>query len=462
MQLSGRFVTGVLLACFALTFHSPADAQRRPGQRGAAPPAAGGDEAEQKTMSLRAGETKTIVARDIKQYSEGPPGVAEIKVTPEGDKFVVTGLKQGTTSLLLIKNDRSQVNYTISVYAQAPNQVEQELLQLLEPYMGVRVRTIGTRLFIEGGVASKEDQDRIQQIADLYTGQVESLVTVGAGSVDRKINIRLDLFFVQYNKNSGYQFGITWPARIGGVQDPNVLETNIGYDLITKQATANAMIVNHPLPGLDLAGTKGWAKVLKQATIITTNGNEAKFGNGGEEYFLISAGLNPKLEKIPFGTNVTVQPRFDPRTKNLELKVSADVSDLTPPRSAATQLPGRNTAELSTLVYLRLGESLVLGGIRARSQRHGINGVPYLSQIPVLGILFGTHSDAEEEVEGAIFIIPSVVESVPKSSYDMIKAAMEQYDDFSGDMDDVDSYKKEPPDYGRSRTRVRTVGPKKR
>jgi pilus assembly protein CpaC len=444
-----------LMAGIALS-PTVADAQR--GKKGGKAGADASDAKVEKTISVRVGESKTIRAAGVKQYSEGRSGIAEIKVTPDGGRFVVSGVKSGTTSLLLIQNDGSQINYNIKVFAEDPGIVEQELAQLLEPYMGVRVRQIGTRLFIEGGVSTKSDEKRIKQIADLYTGQVESLVTVGTGAVDRKINIRIDVFFVQYTKNSGWQFGLSWPERIGGVQSPVTVNSNVGYDFVNKTATANVMVTNHPLPGLDIAANNGWAKVLKQATIITTNGNEATFGNGGSENFLVAAGINPKLEKLEFGTNVTVQPRFDPRTENIELRVKTDISDLVAPRSSATNLPGLQTSELNTIVFLKLGESLVLSGIKARSQRHGIRGVPLLSEIPVLGVLFGTHNDAKEDIEGAVFIIPSVVESVAKSSYDMVGAALRQYNDYSGDLDDVDAFKKPPPNYSE---KLKPKGPTK-
>ena len=195
-----------------------------------------------------------------------------------------------------------------------------------------------------------------------------------------------------------------------------------------------------------------------KATIITTNGSEAEFGNGGEEYFLVSSGIQAQVQKIDFGTKVKVQPRFDPRTQNLEVKVKADVSDLVPPRSAATQLPGRQTSLIDTLVFLKLGESLVLSGIKTKVQRRGSRGLPLLSEIPVLGVLFGSLQDSKEEVEGAVFIIPSVVESVTKSSYDMVSAAMEQYEEYDGDYDDVNAYKKDPPNYVDS---SKDGGPKK-
>ncbi|WP_044239549.1 type II and III secretion system protein family protein [Chondromyces apiculatus] len=434
----GRWA-GVVLAGVVGFASVPALAQR--AAAGQARP--GEPKTDEKSLSLGVGESKTLPATDIKQYSEGAAGIAEIKTTPDGKKFIISGQKAGTTSLLLIKNDGTQVNWTIRVYSQAPNEVESELEQLLQGYTGIRVRRIGTRLFIEGGVQNQPDMDRIKQIAELYPGQVESLVTVGTGAVDRNLNIRIDFFFVQYNQNSSYGVGLDWPGRFGGEA---TISTELGFDFITRQPTAIATVANHPLPALDFAASRGWAKVLKQSAVITTNGNEATFESGGEVNVEIATGLAVNIQQIRYGTNVTVQPRYDPRSGKIEVKLQAEVSDLTP--SAGSTLPGRNTSKLSTLVFLKIGESLILSGIRTRGQRHQINGMPYLSRIPVLGVLFGSHSDSEEEIEGSLFIIPSVVESVPKASYDMVKAAMDQYEDYSGDIETVNSFSKAPPAYG--------------
>ena len=46
-----------------------------------------------------------------------------------------------------------------------------------------------------------------------------------------------------------------------------------------------------------------------------------------------------------------------------------------------------------------------------------------------------------------MFIIPSVVESVPKSTFDILKDALEQYQEFDGDMDEVNTFQKTPPAY---------------
>ncbi len=410
------------------------------------------DKAVQQETGLAVGETKTIPAGDVKQYSEGTPGIVDVRLTPDGSKFVLVGQRAGSTSLLLIKNDGSQVNWVINVFSRSPELVERELSQLLEGYPGLRIRRVGSRLFIEGGVSNEMEQKRTLQIAALYPGQVESLVTVGTGAIDRKLNVRIDFFFVQYNKSSNWQIGISWPGQYGG----QYLTGSASYNIVANNTNpmavvpagltnATASLVSQPLPGLDLASQRGWVKVLKQATVITTNGNEAHFSNGGEQNFSVTSGFAASIQKIEFGTNLSVLPRYDPATRNLEVRVTADTADLTPPASTATTLPGRNTSRMSTLVYLRLGQSLVLNGIRTRTERRSTDGIPGLSWIPVLGVLFGALSNQSEDVEGAVFIIPSVVESVPRAQYDVIKEALDQYDDYSGDIHAVKTYQKNPP-----------------
>lgn len=400
------------------------------------PPAAG---PQSKDIALAVGETRTLSAVDVANYSEGTPGVVDVKLTSDATQFVVVGLKPGSTSLLLISRDGTQTNVVVNVFARSPDQVQGEVQQLIDGYTGLRVRRVGSRFFIEGGVSNDVDLKRVEQIAKLYPGQVESLVGVGAGAADRNTNIRIDFFFVQYQKDSSYNVGINWPGVIGA----GSLQSTVGYDFVAHTPTVQASAVNQPLPGLDIAATKGWAKVLKQATVITTNGVEAKLANGGEQNFSVANGLTSTIKPITFGTIVTVTPRFDPQTRDLEVKVDADVSDLTPSISGTT-LPGRQTANLTTLVHLKLGQSLVLSGIHTLAQNHSVSGIPVLMDIPILGLLFGAHSDNKTEVEGAVFIIPSVVEAPEKSALVSIQEAMDQYENYTGHISDLRTFPRTP------------------
>ncbi len=207
--------------------------------------------------------------------------------------------------------------------------------------------------------------------------------------------------------------------------------------------SAQAQVVNQPLPRLDIAAKNGWAKILKQSSVITANGSESSFNSGGEVNIITQTSIGSTLNKIPFGTNVDVLPRYDPANHEIEITLKAEVTDLTD--GTTPPIPNRDVTQLRTLVNLKLGQALILSGIRPRSVTHTIAGLPLLSQIPVLGVLFGTHGNTTQDIEGAIFIIPSVIETVPKSSVEVIKNALSQFKDYSGDLDQVDSWNKTPP-----------------
>lgn len=435
---SGKLVrAGIAAVALACTFAVTAS----PGEAWAQNKGSNHDD-----IALAIGETRTLPATGVKEYSEGVKGIVDVVPTPDGKTFVLTGRKEGTTTLLLIKNDGSQVTYEINVARRNASQVEREVQQLTEGIPGLKTRRVGARVFIDGGVSTDAEKRRVDQIAALYGGQVESLVTVGSIS-ERKLLIRLDFFFVQYEKTSGYQVGIGYPASIGGntAQNTPVFRNNYTFDFISRTTTtANASIVDQPLPRLDIAARHGWAKVTKQSTVITANGNEATFQNGGEQNFLQTVGLTVGLVKVQFGTNVTVLPRYDSNTRDVEIKLAADVADLTPPVTSGGP-PGRNTAKLETQVTLKLGQALILSGIKTANQRRTVAGLPGLSEVPVLGLLFGSHAQDKIETEGAVFIVPSVVDTVPKSAIELINNAMTTYREYSGEIDYVEAYPKTPP-----------------
>lgn len=407
-------------ACFALPAHARA-----------------GSISESYDLELAVGENQTLSAADVKSYSEGVPGIVEVKLTPSGSHFVVVGQHPGNTTLLLLKRDGSEISWNIRVFARPAASVASELAELVGDQTGIRVKRIGSRFFIEGGVSSEADLRRIEHIASLYAGQVESLVVLGGVAADRKINIRIDFFFVQYDKTKTYKVGVDWPSRFGaGV-------SSFAFDFLQHALTSATAVVTQPLPALDLAAQSGWAKVLKHATVITANGAEATFSSGGVQNFAIVGGLSNTIQAIKFGTEVRVLPRFDPTSREIAVAIDADVADLTEP-VGATDIPGQNTSKLATNVALKLGQSVVLSGIRTSSEVQETKGIPGLSEIPILGLLFGTDAKHRQDLEGALFIVPSVLDTASARASELIDSAFSEYDRYHGDLNKVAPFRERP------------------
>ncbi len=438
---SNRHHLGLFVAAALACLAAPAAAK---GRATTDSDAAGGD-ASADEINLAVAETRTIQARNVKNYSEGAPGIMDVKLTSDNNQFVITARKPGTTSLLLIHNDGSQQTFTVNVFSRSPQTVDKELRQLLEGLSNLRIRRIGARHVIDGAVADESEKMRVDHVAKLYPGQVESMVVIGGtaptgaeGTLSKTL-VRIDFYFVQLDTSSGYAVGLGWPKSIGGA---TTLATGT-LDLITKDVTG-AITVNQPLPQLDLAASHGWGKVLKHATVITSSGAEAKFQSGGEQNFAVTGGLSNAIQKLPYGIDVTVVPQFDPTRRDLQLRVNADVADLIE-AGPGTSIPGRQTSKVQTVLAMKLGQSLAISGIRSSSQQHNVVGLPLLSEIPVLGLLFGSHQNSKRETEGAIYIVPSVIENVAPSSLELIDGAVKRFDDFNGDMKKGSLYDVRPP-----------------
>jgi pilus assembly protein CpaC len=403
------------------------------------------------TITLAVGETHVVSARDIKNYSEGVAGVIDVKLTTDAGAFVLNGRHQGSTTLLLIRNDGTQLTLNIDVFARSPQVVERELSQLLSGLPNVQIRRVGAHIVIDGTVNDDAEKARVTHVASLYPGQVDSLVVVATterpatpGAEPQHYLVRIDFYFVQYDSSATYAFGLGWPGAIGANA---VFSGTLGFNLLTglpNGATATASLASQPLPRLDIASTTGWARVLRQATVIANNGTEATFSNGGEQNFPVTAGLAVGLQKIPFGADINMVPKYNPTTREIEIKLTAEVADLTAP-VAGTILPGRTTAKVVSNVSLKLGQSLILSGLRRESTNHAITGIPILKDIPVLGILFGSHTDDSERTEAAVFMVPSIIQPISTPAQELVERALAKFHDYHGDIDHVQTYDRRPP-----------------
>ena len=200
--------------------------------------------------------------------------------------------------------------------------------------------------------------------------------------------------------------------------------------------SASAVVSNQPLPHLDIAQASGWAKVMRQAAVVTANGEKAIFSGGGEVNVLVQSAVGTGVQQIAFGSLIDVEPRYDSATGRIELRLHADISELESDRG--TGVPGRSTTALDTLVNLEMGQSLILAGLSSKSKRRTKRGLPGLSQLPIIGFLFGTQNQAEEEVENIVVIVPTVVDAVTMQDRKRIKDALSTYQNYKGRIRDVD------------------------
>jgi len=368
-------VLALAIAASGSALSPPASAQPTPS----APKSAAAGEPRVEEIELQVGEQRTIPADNVRSYSEGARGIVDVRLTKEAAQFVVVALAEGKSTLLFLMMDGSERHYRFTV-------------------------------------ADKNSPRRRGQ---------------GVGNVEARDNIRLDFYFVQLSKNYGHQLGVGFPGSIVAPNFAAAFNVQAG-----QLESATAVISNQALPRLDMAQASGWAKVQRQAAVVTANGEKATFSGGGEVNIPVQTALTSGVQKISFGSQIETEPNYDSQTGRIELRLRADISELDSDRG--TGIPGRTTAELNTIVYLELGQSLILAGLTARSERRSKTGLPGLSQIPIFGVFFGSHAQSEEESENIVIIVPSVVDAVSMEDRRRVDDALHAYEQYSGDLDKVD------------------------
>ena len=79
--------------------------------------------------------------------------------------------------------------------------------------------------------------------------------------------------------------------------------------------------------------------------------------------------------------------------------------------SLAGDIPVISTKEISTQVILADGETVMLGGVHSQDKSDKKQGVPFLSKIPLLGMLFRNQQSSLMDKEMLIFVTPKIVAS---------------------------------------------------
>jgi general secretion pathway protein D len=119
----------------------------------------------------------------------------------------------------------------------------------------------------------------------------------------------------------------------------------------------------------------------------------------------------PIVNSVQFrdtGVILHVTPRVN-SSGGVELDIEQEVSDVVPTTTSTIDSPTIQQRKIKSSVSIHDGQTIALGGLIRDRQSNGKSGVPGLSDIPVVGSLFGTKTNTADRTELLILITPHVV-----------------------------------------------------
>lgn len=199
-------------------------------------------------------------------------------------------------------------------------------------------------------------------------------------------------------------FLVNLPAQVAGL--PSV--PGIGYTF-GKLAPGFALDLR-----LSAGELLGLAKIIAAPKITTLDKREAKISQGESIPFQTTSLQGTQTTFVDANLELNVTPQItsrDPKEmgKQIMMRVRATRNAVGARSNPAG--PSIDRREANTQVIVRDGETMVIGGVFIDTQNNNVNGVPYLSRIPVLGWLFKNKAESISKQELLIFLTPSIVKA---------------------------------------------------
>jgi pilus assembly protein CpaC len=92
---------------------------------------------------------------------------------------------------------------------------------------------------------------------------------------------------------------------------------------------------------------------------------------------------------------------------------------------AVDNIPGLNSRNVKTTVDLRTGQWLAIGGLLQDEQQGLKSGVPFASDIPVVGALFGRTQVQRNETELIVLVSPEIIHPTDAREMPLMLPGME-------------------------------------
>lgn len=261
--------------------------------------------------------------------------------------------------------------------------------------------------------------------------RLENYLNAAKTNVHRQVEIEAKLYDVTLGDT--FQFGIDWnhvADAYGGQFKFGASTLPLAIGSASKGASALTMVFSNinTTAVVDALQTQGKVEVISKPRIRTLNnqtalikvGNELPFFSTTVTYIPGTSQATPvqnsSYQMVTFGTILAITPQIS-GDDWISLEISPVLSrwegteySTGDPKTSLSSAPKMNTKQASSLVRVRDGTTIVMGGlIETESAKHE-RKIPLLGDIPYLGKLFTGTFKASNKKELVIFVTPHLVQ----------------------------------------------------
>ena len=283
---------------------------------------------------------------------------------------------------------------------------------------------------------TKEQIQRVQSYLDTIEDRLHKEVLI-------------DVSILAVLLNDDYTKGIDWSrfnVAVNGALDsqnnfipgdPMFQWRGAGHSSVFRNGTTTIINTAFNLSGLiNFLKQNGKVITLSNPKILTLNNQPAiitigdTFNYNVPTSITISANNNGLGEKsytpssIFVGILLNITPEIT-KNNNIILRINPSISELRNPEQVDQRgnsgfreiAPDTREKKISTVVKVKDGSTLILGGLISNTRNFTLNGVPVLKDVPIFGNLFGSKRKQYQRFELIFVIHPKIIS--PDSNYNL-------------------------------------------
>src|SRR5712671_6383158 len=392
--------------------------------RATAAPIAADGQMNARFLSLGIGKSIVIdLPRDIKDVLVADPKIANAVVRSAQRAYII-GAAVGQTNIVFFDSAGQQIAaYDIAVKRDL-NGVRAALKQTL-PNADIQIEGVGDGVMLSGSAASPIEAQQAGELAARLVGGIDKVVN--SISVRGRDQVMLKVTVAEVQRSIIKQLGIDLSATMNyGTTavtfDNNNPFTALGHSLAGNSAVAgfgSATRNGVPVPSIQatiraMEGA-GVIRTLAEPNLTAISGESATFIAGGE--FPIPAGYSCDPITRACTTQISfkkfgISLNFTPGVMTEVSELSNDNSITLNQASSSLTIPSVKTRRAETTLEIPSGGAMAMAGLIQDQTKQAINGLPGLTQLPVLGALFRSRDFVNSQTELMVIVTPCIVRAV--------------------------------------------------
>lgn len=351
---------------------------------------------DQEVIKLIVGETQIIPVRTPTRIVIGKPDVADVSNVTISE--ITLNAKSPGTTTLVYWDIFGEQSLKVRVFTDDLPDIQRRIDSIIKKLNFPNVRTDLAedegKILLLGRVKTNDDVERIKLGLGPLINKAVNLIQIK----EEEGVVEIDVQVLELDKDATNTLGFTWPGGISvtdvGAGGLAAAGTSVTHLFRTANFTRTAYTWK-----LDTLIQEGKARILSRPRLACQSGKEAQLLVGGEKPILTtsiagtSGASGTSVDYKEFGIKLKIRPTIT-EDERIKLSVNVEVSDVgtaevlgsaTAPTAKAFPIVKRTA---STELFVDDGQTLSIGGLIKQKTEDDIRRMPWLSDVPVLGVFF--------------------------------------------------------------------------